>query len=509
MKKYYITTPLYYVNAAPHLGHAYTTIAADVLARHKRAQGVPTFLLTGTDEHGQKIEEAAKAAGKHTIDFCDTTSQKFRELWKHLDIVYDDYIRTTDKRHEDKVQELFSRLMESGDIYKGKYKGWYCVSDETFFTETEAPADEKGRRLCPNAECRKPLQQIEEESWFFKLSKYREPLLKHYAANPAFLAPSHRANEILRFVEGDLQDLSVSRQKVKWGIPVPGDESHTIYVWFDALINYWSATAGTADLWPTDVHIVGKEIYRFHAVIWPAMLMAAGLPLPKQVFAHGWWTAEGKKMSKSAGNFVDPYEITREYGVDVFRYFLLRQMQFGNDGDFSADALWERYEAELVNGLSNLLYRTETMVDSYLDGRMPVKGSASGDFHLTHVAPRTSEISAKIDALDFHGALEVIWEVVRALNEHVAKTEPFKLAKTDKVRCELVLFDMIHSLRIVAGWIEPFMPRKAAEMHLQLGVRQFPEALTAEDVLTGANSHPGRIQKGPPLFMRKPRPIKK
>lgn len=501
-RSYYVTTPIYYISGNPHIGHAYTTVVADVLARTARTSG-PAFFLTGTDEHGQKVANAAAEHGKTPQAWCDELVPRWQSLFAAYHVEYDDFIRTTQPRHETKVQRVFERLRESGDVYLGKYEGWYCVSDETFFTETEAPEDDKGRRLCPNAECRKPLQRVEEESWFFKLSKYQEPLLKHYAAHPDFLAPAHRANEILRFVEGGLQDLSVSRQKVKWGIPVPGDESHTIYVWFDALINYWSAAAGTDDLWPADVHIVGKEIYRFHAVIWPAMLMAAGLPLPRQVFAHGWWTAEGKKMSKSAGNFVDPYEVTREYGTDVFRFFLLRQMQFGNDGDFSADALRNRYNSELVDGLSNLLYRIETMVDSYLDGRMPVKGSPSDDFHLTHVAPRAPEISAKIDALDFHGALEVIWEVIRSLNERVAKTEPFKLAKTDKVKCELVLFDMIHSLRIVAGWIEPFMPRKAAEMHLQLGVRQFPEALTADDVLTGANSHPGRIQKGPPLFMRK------
>ncbi len=503
MKKYYITTPIYYINAAPHVGHAYTTIAADVLARHKRSRGTSAFLLTGTDEHGLKIEEAAKASGKHTIDFCDIISEKFLELWKHLDIHYDDYIRTTQKRHEDKVAEFFATLMKTGDIYKGHYRGWYCVSDETFFTEIEAPTDEKGRRLCPNSECRKPLQLVEEVSWFFKLSKYQDKLLKHYAAHPEFLAPAHRASEILRFVEGGLQDLSVSRQKVKWGIPVPGDESHTVYVWFDALINYWSAAAGRDDLWPADVHIVGKEIYRFHAVIWPAMLMAAGLPLPKKIFAHGWWTVEGKKMSKSAGNFLDPYEITREFGVDAFRYFLMREMPFGNDGDFSKAALKKRYNAELANDLGNLVSRVVNMTDSYLNGRLPSKPPLDGDFYTRTVAKRTSEISAKIDALDFSGALDVIWEVVRSLNTRVNDKSPWKLAKTDMRETELVLFDLVWSLRLVAGWIEPFMPRKAAEMQMQLGVRRFPDALTAEDVLAGVSEHPGQIQKGPVLFPRK------
>ncbi len=503
MKKYYITTPLYYVNAAPHVGHAYTTVAADVLARHKRARAVPTFLLTGTDEHGQKIEEAAKAAGKHTLDFCDATSAKFRDLWKHLDVHFDDYIRTTEKRHEDKVQELFALLIKNGDVYKGHYRGWYCVSDETFFTETEAPPDEKGRRLCPNPECRKPLQQVEEESWFFKLSKYQQPLLDHYKANPDFLAPSHRASEVLRFVEGGLTDLSVSRQKVKWGIPVPGDESHTIYVWFDALINYWSATAGTTDLWPADVHIVGKEIYRFHAVIWPAMLMAAGLPLPRRVFAHGWWTVEGKKMSKSAGNFLDPYEITQEFGVDALRYFLMREMPFGNDGDFSKAALKKRYNAELANDLGNLVKRVVDMTDNFLGGKLPSKPEFKDEFQTTAVARRAADIDAKMDALDFSGALDIIWEVVRGLNTRVNETAPWKLAKTDMKACELVLFDLVWSLRLVARWIEPFMPRKAAEMQTQLGVRVFPDALTAEDVLNGVTQHPGTILKSLPLFPRK------
>ena len=503
MKKYYATTPIYYANAAPHIGHAYTTVAADVLARFKRGRGVPTHLLTGTDEHGQKIEDAAKAAGKHTIDFCDMTSAKFRELFKHLDIAFDDFIRTTEKRHEDKAQEFFARLMKSGDIYKGRYRGWYCVSDETFFTETEAPPDEKGRRLCPNAECRKPLSQIEEESWFFKLSKFQQPLLQHYRNCPDFLSPPHRASEIMRFVEGGLQDLSVSRQKVKWGIPVPGDESHTIYVWFDALINYWSATAGTDDLWPADVHIVGKEIFRFHAVIWPAMLMAAGLPLPKKIFAHGWWTVDGKKMSKSAGNFQDPYEITREFGVDAFRYFLLREMPFGNDGDFSKAAIKKRYNAELANDLGNLVKRVVDMADNFLGGKLPSKPPLEADFYTTAVARRSAGIAEKMEALDFSGALDAIWEVIRSLNSRVNEKAPWKLAKSDPAQCELVLFDLVWSLRLVANWLEPFMPRKAAEMQTQLGVRQFPDALTAEDVLAGVSEHPGQIQKSLPLFPRK------
>jgi methionyl-tRNA synthetase len=502
MKKFYVTTPIYYANAAPHIGHAYTTVAADVLARFKRGRGTPTFLLTGTDEHGQKIEEAAKAAGKHAIDFCDFTSGKFRELFKHLDITNDDFIRTTEKRHEDKAQELFARLLKSGDIYKGRYEGLYDVIAEAYVKESDAVLAKDGKTLL-SPDNGKPLQKLAEDTYFFKLSAYGDRLLAHYKANPGFLAPPHRAQEILSFVAGGLDDISVSRAKVKWGIPVPGDADHTIYVWFDALINYWSATAGTDDLWPADVHIVGKEIFRFHAVIWPAMLMAAGLPLPKQVFAHGWWTVEGKKMSKSAGNFVDPYDITVEFGVDAFRYFLLREMPFGNDGDFSKAALCKRYNAELANDLGNLVARVAEMTDKFLGGRLPTRPPLDVEFYTTSVAKRSAEIAAKMEALDFSGALDVIWEVIRSLNLRITEKEPWKLAKNDMKQCELVLFDLVWSLRLVGGWLEPFMPRKSAEMQMQLGVRQFHEALTAEDVLAGVKERPGNIHKGPILFPRK------
>ncbi len=500
MKRRYITTPLYYVNAAPHIGHAYTTIAADVYTRFIRSRGGEAYLLTGTDEHGQKVEDAAKAAGKHVMDFCDHTSALFRDLWKHLDVHVDDYIRTTEKRHETKVQELFAALMKSGDIYKGKYEGLYDTVSEAFVKESDAIKSPKGILLGPDSG--KPLQKLSEETYFFKLSKYGPALLEHYKAHPGFLAPSHRANEILRFVEGGLEDISVSRTKVKWGIPVPGDADHTIYVWFDALINYWSAAAGT-DLWPADVHIVGKEIFRFHAVIWPAMLMAAGLELPKKVFAHGWWTVDGKKMSKSAGNFVDPYEITQEFGVDAFRYFLLREMPFGNDGDFSKASLTKRYNAELANDLGNLVSRVAEMVDKFLGGRLPTKPPLDLDFYTTTVAKRTPEISAKMEELDFSGALDAIWDVVRALNARVNEKAPWKLAKSDPKQCELVLFDLVCSLRLVGGWIDPFMPSTAAKIHMQLGVRAFPVPLTAEDVLAGKKDHPELIQKGPVLFPRK------
>ena len=509
-KKYYITTPIYYINAAPHIGHAYTTVAADVLARWHRSRGHHVHFLTGTDEHGAKIEQAANEHHKTPQEYADDISGKFRSLWKHLDIHFDDFIRTTEPRHEDKVKEVFAALIKSGDIYKGHYSGYYCVSDETFWTATDAPPDHKtGKRLCPNSDCRRELQLVEEDNWFFKLSKYQQPLLDHYAKTPAFLSPTHRGNEILSFVKQGLQDISVSRANVKWGIQVPGDPDHTVYVWFDALLNYLSAVSdrkGTDAIWPADVHIVGKEIYRFHAVIWPAMLMALGLPLPAKVYAHGWWTVDGQKMSKSKGNFVDPYDITREFGVDAFRFFLLREMPFGNDGDFSRDSLIKRYNADLANDLGNLLSRVVTLVDANMNGELP-KRPADTDLYPKQVAQKTEAISACMEALDFSGALTLIWSAISDCNQRVNADAPWKLFKSDdpaeRERARKLMFDMVWALRIITHWVEPFMPQTAAKILMQIGVRQFPDALTAEQVLAGAEKGAGNINKGPALFPRR------
>ncbi|MDE1976424.1 MAG: methionine--tRNA ligase [Elusimicrobia bacterium] len=508
-KKYYLTTPLYYVNAAPHIGHAYTTVAADVLARFMRRRGKAVHFLTGTDEHGAKIEKVAQEAGVSPQTYADEISTQFRELWAQLDVHYDDFIRTTEKRHVDAVQRAFKALMASGDIFKGRYEGFYCVSDETYWTKTEAPEDAKGRRLCPNPECRRPLETVQEDSYFFRLSRYQDKLLALYRDNPGFLMPASRAPEILRFVEAGLQDISVSRTKVKWGIPVPGDEAHTIYVWFDALLNYYSAASDAsgpnAELWPADVHIVGKEIYRFHAVIWPAMLMALGVQAPRRVFAHGWWTIEGEKMSKSRGNFIHPSQITKEFGIDAFRYFLLREMPFGNDGDFSRESMRKRYNAELANDLGNLVNRTVDMVDRFLGGELPTKENSVPLSFLKTSPEKTEEALAEsLENLGFSAALSAIWAVIGELNAYINAEAPWKLAKTDPERTRQVLFGLVQALRRVAGWIEPFMPQTAAKIQSQLGVRRFPAPLSAEEVLAGASTGTGKIQKAPPLFPRKP-----
>ncbi|MBI5631457.1 MAG: methionine--tRNA ligase [Elusimicrobia bacterium] len=508
MKKFYITTPIYYINAAPHIGHAYTTVAADALSRFLRSRGQPCHLLTGTDEHGAKIEQAAKDSGTTPQAYADRISEKFRELWRHLDVHYDDFIRTTEPRHEKRVQEVFATLLKSGDIYAGHYRGYYCIACETYWTKEQAAQPPKGKEglFCPNQDCGRALQLVEEDSYFFRLSRYQERLLKHYAEHPEFLRPAHRGNEILSFVRSGLQDISVSRAKVKWGIPVPGDPGQTVYVWFDALLNYASACGEGAtfqELWPADVHIVGKEIYRFHAVIWPAMLMALGLPLPSQVFAHGWWTVDGEKMSKSKGNFVDPYELTREFGVDAFRYFLLREIPFGHDGDFSREALRKRYNADLANDLGNLVSRVVEMVDKFLGGTLPKRPNPEKDFFPRSVAQKTKEIEARMNELDFSQALSLIWSVIGELNQRINEQAPWKVYKTDPEKVKVILFDLVWSLRIVAGWIEPFMPQTAAKIQAQLGVRQFPSPFTADKILAGETFSSGKITKGPVLFPRK------
>ncbi|MFB3148374.1 MAG: methionine--tRNA ligase, partial [Thermodesulfobacteriota bacterium] len=358
-KSFYVTTPIYYVNDVPHIGHAYTTIAADVIARFNRLQGNNVFFLTGTDEHGQKIERTAESNGEKPIELADRVVKRFQNLSDALNITNDDFIRTTEKRHKSAVEEIFRRIEESGDIYLSEYEGWYDVRNEAFITETQYE-----EIMSLPEEKRPTIEKVKEESYFFRLSKYQDPLLEYYKEHPEFVQPNYRLNEVTRFVEGGLKDLSVSRTTFTWGIPVPDNSNHVIYVWFDALTNYLTGVGFPSDErmfnenWPADVHLVGKDILRFHAVYWPAFLMSAGLPLPKKVFAHGWWTVEGEKMSKSVGTVVDPYQVVEEFGADVFRYFLLREIPFGQDGDFSKGAIVARVNGELANGLGNLVSRT-------------------------------------------------------------------------------------------------------------------------------------------------------
>lgn len=495
-KKFYITTPIYYVNSVPHIGHAYTTIALDILARYKREQGFDVRFLTGTDEHGANIEKSAAAKGVSPKAWTDEVSAKYKEMWKTLNISYDDFIRTTDAKHEHVVQAIFEKLLKSGDIYLGSYSGKYCLSCEQYYNDSEILEG----NLCPVH--KKPLTQVNEETYFFKLSRYEKPLLKFYEENPDFLSPKYRANEIINFVKSGLQDLSVTRTKVAWGIQVPSNPKHTIYVWFDALINYISAAGvGTLlcddkteheaqlqqiraekfeDLWPADLHMVGKEIFRFHSVIWPAVLMALNLPLPKKVFAHGWWTVEGEKMSKSRGNIVDPAEVAAKYGVDPLRAFLFREVPFGQDGDFSMESFKNRYNSDLANNIGNLLSRTLNMAAKNI-GELPEK--IEGDYPLLK---KSTDVAAAIDKayddLAFDKVLENIYGYASELNKLVNDTKPWELAKTDPEKAKQILLELVACLRNVALWLEPFMPTVATEMQKRLQA--------------------GKIEKYPPLFPR-------
>ncbi len=508
MQNYYVTTPIYYVNDEPHVGHAYTTVAADVLARYYRLAGRDVFFLTGVDEHGQKVEQAAADRGIAPIELADAVVERYRSLWPALEISNDDFIRTTEARHKLAVAEMWKRLEAADAIYKGFYEDWYCVPCETYWTATQLKdADCFDGRLCPD--CGRPVEQVKEESYFFRLSDYQDRLLAHIRDNPDFIGPESRRNEVLRFVEGGLRDLSVSRTTFSWGVPVPGDEAHVIYVWIDALTNYLTAAGFPEEMphWPADVHLIGKDILRFHAVYWPCMLMAVGLPLPARIFAHGWWTVEGEKMSKSKGNALRPDKLLEEYDADTIRYFLLREVPFGQDGDFSFAALKQRYNTELANDLGNLLNRSLSMLHKYQDGVLAAAGNEEGlDRELVAAVEKMQrDVDDAMQRQAFNEALERINGVVRLGNRYVEENAPWSLFKQgDATRLATVLYHLVESLRLVVLQLVPFMPAKCALMLSQImGGEQPPEALSL-------NAHGGwgllaaghRCDKPSPVFPR-------
>jgi len=483
-RKFYITTPIYYVNALPHIGHAYTTIVCDAIARRERMLGVDTYFLTGTDEHGQKIERAAAAAGKSPQQFADEVSAVFRGLWERMGLTYDDYIRTTEDRHRRGVQALFRRIRDNGYIYKGSYTGQYCVSDEMY-------VDVPPGGTCP--ECGRVTETIHEENYFFKLSLFADKLLRLYTGQPDFIRPETRRNEVISFVRGGLKDLSISRSTFSWGIPVPDDPKHVIYVWLDALANYITALGyGSEDTskydryWPADVHMIGKEIVRFHCVYWPAFLMAAELPLPRGIRAHGWLLFEENKMSKSRGNIVRAETILDVLGGDALRYFLLREVVFGADGSFSFDALVQRYNSDLANGLGNLASRTLTMITRYFYGQVPYPShtaarTAADDAIADATRNVIAEYNALFDQFQFSRALETAWSLVAAVDKYIVENEPWALGeKTDeesRARLATILYTSAEALRIVTALTHPVIPEATAKIWEQMGlgdIRKFP-----------------------------------
>ena len=473
--RYYLTTPIYYVNDAPHIGHAYTTLACDVLARFKRLDGYDVKFLTGTDEHGQKVEKSAQAAGVPPKDFTDRVSQNFRDLAVLMGFSNDDFIRTTEPRHLASCQALWDSLIQRGEIYLGSYAGWYSVRDEAFWAADETTLHPGGNRTAPTGA---PVEWLEEPSYFFRLSAWGDRLLNLYDSNPDFVAPTARRNEVISFVKGGLQDLSVSRTSFKWGIPVPGDSDHIMYVWLDALTNYITGvgypdtTGDYARYWPADLHMVGKDILRFHAVYWPAFLMAAGLEPPKRVFAHGWWTNEGQKISKSLGNVIDPVDLVERYGLDQVRYFLLREVPFGNDGDFAHRAMVNRMNGELANDLGNLAQRSLSMVNKNCQAQVPEPGPFSPEDEelLAAAGGLLERLRSAFDRQMFHEGLEAVWQVVRAGNGYVDRQAPWGLKTSDPKRMATVLYVLAETVRRLAILLQPVMPGSTALMLDQLAV---------------------------------------
>jgi methionyl-tRNA synthetase len=474
-KRYYVTTPIYYVNGAPHIGHAYTSIAADVMARWKRLDGFDVFFLTGTDEHGQKVEKAARDAGMDPQSFTDKVSADFRDMALKMGVSFDQWIRTTEERHMVSCAELWKRIEASGNIYLGHYEGWYAVRDEAFYDEEELSARPDGSKVAPSGA---PVEWVREPSYFFKLSEWQDRLLKLYEDDPDFILPAGRRNEVLSFVRGGLRDLSISRTSFTWGIPVPGAPGHVMYVWLDALNNYVTAcgfpdeTAPRWHYWPADAHFVGKDILRFHAVYWPAFLMAAGLSVPRRVTSNGWWTVDGEKMSKSLGNVIEPRQLVAAFGLDQVRYFLMREKPFGGDGTLSHQALITRINVELANDLGNLAQRSLSLIARNCEGRLPGRGPVSeADADLLAAAGALPDaLRERLDRQVFHEALEDVWKVVRAANVYIDHQAPWALRRTDPARMAAVLRVLADVLRVIGIVLQPFMPESMEWMLDQLGV---------------------------------------
>jgi methionyl-tRNA synthetase len=504
---FYVTTPIYYPNDVPHIGHAYTTVATDFVARYHRLRGERVFFLTGTDEHGKKVPQAAREQGKDPQAFVDEMEPRWREVWRRLGISNDDYIRTTEPRHEAAVTKLLTAVHENGrdDIYLDTYEGLYCVSCEAYYTE-----DELVDGLCPIHHT--PVEAMSEENYFFRLSAYQDRLLEHYDRNPRAVQPDARRNEVLSLIKGGLRDFSISRTSFAWGVPLPWDPKHVCYVWFDALTNYITA-AGYADdpdrfarTWPADVHFIGKDILRFHAVYWPAMLMAAGVELPRQVWAHGFLLVGGEKMSKTKLTGIHPFQLVDHFGVDAYRYYFLREIQFGQDGSFSWESMTDRYHADLANGLGNLASRVLAMIDSYFEGEVPEPGGAGAEAELQRVIrTRARRYDQHMSELALSAALSEVWEVVAAANHYLVQRAPWTLAKVPEKRSELasVLYASAEVLRVLAVLVVPAMPGASGRLWEQLGMSEPLESQRLPEAVRWGGLKPGtRVARRASLFPR-------